>query len=62
MSRRDCGVFIDLIKAFDTVNHNVLLTNLEHYGIRGNALGRFQSSVLGVLQGSVLGPLLFFYL
>ena len=72
--------FIDLQKVFDTVNHDILLSKLNHCGIRGVAFDWFKSYLsdrtqytsinnerseiqtirYGVLQGSILGPSLFF--
>ena len=59
LSNRDegkftCAVYLDLSKAFDTVDKILLLKKLEHYGIRGTTLKLFESYLTNRMQRTII--------
>ena len=49
-----CGIFVDLQKPFDTVEHDILLAKLEHYGICGMANNWFKSCLFNRKQSALI--------
>ena len=53
-SKFSCGVFVDLKKAFDTVDHGILLQKLAHHGFRLLINDWFRSYLLKRARGTVV--------
>ena len=53
-----CAVYLDLSKAFDTVDHDLLLKKLENYGVRGVPLQLFRSYLSNRMQCTNINSIL----
>jgi hypothetical protein len=49
-----CGIFVDFSKAFNMVNHDILIKKLDNYGIRGIAKNCFLSNLSDQQQSVII--------
>ena len=47
------NIYIDLSKAFDTLNHDILLQKLKYYGITGTSVNLLQSDCYNIRKVSI---------
>lgn len=55
LKQKTCSVFIDVRKAFDSVDHDTLITKLEEIGFKGKTIEMFKSYLLNRKQFVMIG-------
>ena len=53
-----CSIILDFTNAFDTLNHQILIDKIHHYGIRGYCLKWFESYLTNGKQCVQMGKYL----
>ena len=57
-NKHTCSIFLDLSKAFDTVDHNILIGKLYRYGFHGKMGQMLQSYLTNRMQCTKIGTII----